>query len=312
MTDRPPTPRVALLDPVHGSFLEAMASRGWESSDLAARQPGWEEELSRVHILVVRSRTQVDDGLLGMCPRLRAVGRAGTGTDNVDASALERRGVGLVTAPGSNARAVVEHTWALILAALRHVPFGSLSLAEGHWEKNRCVGREVLGKTLGVVGLGRVGREVARLGIAFGMQVVSTDPFVSPEGAGLEGVLGTTLDALLARADIVTLHLPLDGSTYHLLDEAKLGTMKPGALLVNTARGGLVDEAALLEALRAERLGGAAIDVFENEPGVSRELVCHPRVVATPHVGGSTVESQERVGRDLAAALAAWWESSRG
>lgn len=308
MIPAPAVPLVAILDPVHGTFREALEPKGWAFVDLSDRSSGWESRLSEPKILVVRSRTQVTRDLLASCHALRLVGRAGTGTDNIDTEALEEKGIALRTAPGANARAVVEHTWALILAGFRQIPEANRTLRRGRWEKSRFKGREVLGRTLGVVGLGRIGREVARIGLAMGMRVLGTDPFVTPAEAGLDLVRGVELEELLRESDVVTLHVPLDAKTKSLLGEEALRITKPGAFVVNTARGGLVDERALVKLLDEGHLAGAAIDVFEREPNVLQELVTHDKVVATPHIGGATAESQARVGRELAEAISAWWE----
>jgi D-3-phosphoglycerate dehydrogenase len=301
-------PVVALLDDVHASFREAIGARGWTLLDLSDRPSGWELRLAGAEILVVRSRTKVTADLLALCPSVRLVARAGTGTDSIDTGALDESGIALATASGANSRAVVEHTWALILGCLRRIAEADRSLREGRWEKARFLGTEVFGKTLGVVGLGRVGGEVARVGLALGMRVVWTDPHVSSEESGLPDARRVALDELLESADVVTLHLPLDSGTEYLLDEEGLRRMKAGGLLVNTARGGLVDERALVRVLDDGHLAGAAMDVFESEPDVPAALARHERVLVTPHIGGATRESQARVGSDLARAVLAWWD----
>lgn len=306
MTSR--RPKVAILDPVDDRLTDLLESRGWGVTDLSPMEDGWMGGLGEAQILVVRSRTRVTRELLNHCPSLLAVGRAGTGTDTIDAAALRERGIALLTAPGANSRAVVEHTWALILGACRRLGEAHRTLWEGRWEKSRFRGREVSGKTLGVVGLGRIGRGVAELGRSFGMKVVGADPYVTPEDAGLDFVSAMDLPGLLSASDIVTLHVPLDDATHHLLNHHSLRLMKPGALLVNAARGGLIDEEALVKVLDEGYLLGAALDVFETEPKVRPGLAKHPRVLVTPHIGGSTEEAQERVASELALSLADWWD----
>jgi D-3-phosphoglycerate dehydrogenase len=206
--------------------------------------------------------------------------------------------------PGENAVATAEHTLAMLLALVRRIPAADRSLKEGKWERSRFQGIELAGKTLGVVGLGRVGREVARRAHAFGMRILAHDPLL-PAGAVVDAfVERTTLDALLAASDFVTLHVPLDAATHHLIDAAALSRMRPGAALLNCARGGLVDETALCDALDAGRLAGAALDVFETEPPGRARAVGHPQIVATPHLGGSTAEAQARVGVAIACQVA--------
>jgi D-3-phosphoglycerate dehydrogenase len=291
---------------------EYLKSQGWILLDLSAKEEGWIRGAGEAQILIVRSRTRVTRELLDRCPSLLAVGRAGTGTDNIDTEALEEKGIALLTTPGANSQAVVEHTWALILGALRWIGEAHRSMREGRWEKSRFQGREASGKTLGVVGLGRIGRGVAELGLSFGMRVAGTDPFVTPKGAGLTGVKGMNLNGLLGCSDVVTLHLPLDDTTRHFLNEGTLRQMKRGALLVNSARGGLIDEEALVKVLDEGYLLGAALDVFEGEPEVHPKLRMHPRVLATPHIAGSTEEAQERVGIELARSLSKWWDRRSG
>jgi D-3-phosphoglycerate dehydrogenase len=252
------------------------------------------------HGLLVRSGTKVTAALLEAAPRLSVVGRAGTGVDNIDVDAATRRGVVVMNTPGGNAVAACEHTFALILALFRNIGPAGRELAGGVWNRKKHMGHQLLGKTLGLVGFGRIGREVARRARAFGMDVAVFDPFVTESLAREFDCRLASLDALLAEADVVSLHLPLNEQTRHLIDAAALARMRPEAVLVNCARGGLVDEEALLEALDAGRLCGAALDVFESEPPENLELLAHARVVATPHLGASTEEAQ----RDVAAQVA--------
>jgi D-3-phosphoglycerate dehydrogenase len=250
--------------------------------------------------LLVRSATQVTAAVLASPGALQVIGRAGTGVDNIDIAAATHAGVVVINTPGGNSVAAAELAFAHLLALARHVPQANADLRAGIWERKKYTGVELAGKTLGVVGLGRIGREVARRAAAFRMDVLAFDPFVSQKAAADLGVETAALNELLARADFVTLHMPLSGDTRHLLDRAALARMKRGARLINCARGGLVDEAALLEAIESGRLAGAALDVFEDEPPRDRRLVEDPRVVSTPHLGASTVEAQERVGTEIA------------
>jgi D-3-phosphoglycerate dehydrogenase len=250
--------------------------------------------------LVVRSGTKVTAEVLAAGTRLRAVGRAGTGVDNIDVDAATSNGIMVVNAPASNSVAVAELTIGYILALARQLPQAHASLQAGKWERSKYMGFEVRGKTLGLVGLGRIGAEVARRAHAFEMEVIATDPVVSIDRAAHLGVALVTLDELLARSDFVSIHVPLTDSNRHLFGAARLAQMKPGAYLINAARGGLVDEAALVDALERKQLAGAALDVFEKEPPSGNPLLGHPRVLMTPHLGASTLEAQALAGVDVA------------
>jgi len=252
--------------------------------------------------LLVRGATRVTRDVVTRARDLKAVARAGSGVDNIDLEACRERGVAVFNTPGANAVSVAEHTWALILALHRHLPRAAASMAAGRWEKNDLGGREVRGKLLGLVGFGRVGQEVARIGLAFGCRVQAHDPLVFIEDV-VPGAAAATLDVLLATSDIVSLHAPLLPETKGLLSAERLARMKPGALLVNCARGALIDEAALERALAEGRLAGAGLDVFEREPPGDRPLLRLPQVLATPHVAASTPEAQLRAGIEAAAAI---------
>lgn len=258
------------------------------------------EEIARHDALIVRSATRVTAEVLARATRLKVIGRAGTGVDNIDLDAATRAGTVVVNTPGGNSVAAAEHTLSLLLALARNIPQANADLRSGLWERKRYMGVEVTGKTLGIVGLGRIGREVARRARGMRMEILGFDPYVSQEAATTMGIEATTLEELLARSDFVTLHVPVTDETRHIVGARALASMKPGARLINCARGGLVDEQALYEALESGRLAGAALDVFEHEPPGDTRLLHHPRVVATPHLGASTVEAQQRVGTEIA------------
>jgi D-3-phosphoglycerate dehydrogenase len=258
------------------------------------------QRLEGVHALVVRSRTRVTRRVVECAPDLRVVARAGVGVDNIDVEAATRAGVLVVNTPDSSVRATAEHAVALLLSLCRNVPQAHASVQRGEWKREAFVGTEVYGKTLGVVGLGRIGGEVARLGRALGMRVVAFDPYVGEERAAHLGVEPVPFARLLEESDFVTLHVPLTPQTRGMIGREELRRMKRGARLVNCARGGLVDEAALLEALEEGHLAGAALDTFAEEPPRDLRLVQHPKVVATPHLGASTQEAQEAIGVDVA------------
>ncbi len=246
--------------------------------------------------LIVRSETKVTAEVLAAGTRLRVVTRAGVGTDNIDVPAATERGIAVLNTPGPNSIAAAEHTLAVTLATLRHIPLADASLRAGRWERKQFVGSELYHKTLGVIGLGRIGREVTSRARAFGMEVLIYDPYVSAATAEALGATALPLDAVLAGADIITLHLPLLPETKGIIGADELARMKRGAFLVNCARGGLVDEAALYEALTSGHLGGAGLDVFEQEPPVGSPLLTLKNVTVTPHLAASSVEAQEGVG----------------
>jgi D-3-phosphoglycerate dehydrogenase / 2-oxoglutarate reductase len=284
---------------VLGEAAEVDGAVGLSRADLLTRLDG-------AAGLVVRSATRVDAELIAAAPSLRVVGRAGTGTDNIDLDAATRAGVLVVNAPDANALSAAEHTMALLLSLARRVPEGDRSVRSGGWERSRLGGVELAGKTLGIVGLGKIGRLVAERARAFGMVLLACDPFVSEQLAAAVGVeLVSGLPELMARSDFVTLHVPLTEETRGLIGTGALEHARPGLRLVNTARGGVVDEEALAAALRSGRVAGAALDVFSTEPPAGSPLLTLPQVVVTPHLGASTAEAQVRAGVEVAAAVAA-------
>lgn len=249
---------------------------------------------------IVRGSTRVDDGALrSAAPRLKVVGRAGVGVDNIDLEAARRLGVAVVTAPEATTNAVAEHTLGLILALARHIPAADAAVRRGEWPKAEFVGVELRGRVLGLVGFGRIGGAVAALAGALGMKCVAFDPYLPPDALRAAGVEPADFETVLAAADIVSVHVPLTEETRNLIDRRALARLREGALLVCTARGGVVDEAALLEALESGRLAGAALDVFAVEPPASSPLLRHPRLVATPHLGAQTVEARARVSGEI-------------
>lgn len=249
--------------------------------------------------LIVRSQVKVDAAAIAAGTRLKVVGRAGVGVDNIDVDAATGRAIAVVNAPTANTLAAAEHTLALILALARRICAADASVRRGEWRRADFMGSELGGKTLGIVGLGRVGLAVADRARAFDMTLLGSDPIVNPDVAVAHDVRLVELDELLSAADIVTLHVPLVAQTRGLLDGPRLARMKHGAVLINVARGGLVDEAALADALTAGRLGGAAIDVFEHEPLDDSDLLNAPNTVLTPHLGASTAEAQDRASLEV-------------
>ncbi len=254
--------------------------------------------------IVIRSATKLTAELIERGTRLKVIGRAGVGVDNVDVEAATRRGIVVANAPESNIVSAAEHTVGLLFALARNIPQAHAALVAGRWERSKWGGIELAEKTLGVLGFGRIGQQVARRALALQMQVVAYDPFVSAERFRDAGVEADTLEAVLARADFVTLHLPLNDDTRGVIDTRAISGMKEGARLINAARGELVDETALLEALESGRLAGAAIDVFPQEP-YSGPLLGAPNLVVTPHLAASTDEAQDRAGMIVAEQVAA-------
>jgi D-3-phosphoglycerate dehydrogenase len=257
--------------------------------------------------LIVRSETQVTGTILEEATRLKIVGRAGVGVDNIDTETATRLGIMVVNSPTGNIIAAAEHTIAMLMSLARHVPAANASLKAGKWEKSRFMGIEVRNKTLGVIGLGKVGMAVARRAQGLEMQIIAFDPFVSPELARKNGITMLSLEEVLQQADFVTLHTSLTSGpngTRGLIGAHELSLMKPDARLINCARGGLIDEEALLHALNENRLAGAALDVFSQEPirdnALLQQLIAHEHVIATPHLGASTAEAQVGVATDVA------------
>jgi len=284
---------VPAVDSLRGTFDVDYAP------ELVDDRAGLLARVAAADALIVRNRTRVDREVLAAAPGLRAVGRLGVGLDNIDVSACEAAGVAVFPATGANSLAVAEYVIATAMVLLRGAYLSSAEVAAGHWPRARMSqGRETAGKTLGLVGFGGIGRMTARLAQGLGMRVLAHDPALAPDAPAWAecGVGRRELDALLAEADVVSLHVPLTASTRGLVDAARMARMKPDAILVNTARGGVVDETALAAALRHGKLGGAALDVFDDEPlQAGSPLAGAPNLILTPHVGGVTRESNERV-----------------
>ncbi|KAB8141528.1 phosphoglycerate dehydrogenase [Chloroflexia bacterium SDU3-3] len=250
--------------------------------------------------LIVRSATKVTAEVLAAGAKLRVVGRAGTGVDNIDVAAATQRGIIVVNAPAANSVAAAELAVSFICALSRHVPQASASMQQGKWERSKYMGRQVTGKTLGLVGLGRIGAEVARRARGLEMHVLAYDPVVSTDRAAQLGVVLATLDEVISQSDFISVHVPLLDATRHIINAERLAQMKPSAYLINAARGGVVDEQALYQALEQGQIAGAALDVYESEPPKDSPLVGHPLVITTPHLGASTVEAQAIAGVDVA------------
>jgi (S)-sulfolactate dehydrogenase len=276
--------------------------------DLVDRPDELAVELADADALIVRNRTTVDSALLGGAPRLRVIGRLGVGLDNIDVAACEARGIDVIPATGANALAVAEYVIGTAMLLLRGAYQSTAEVSGGHWPRSALSnGRELAGKTLGLIGFGGIGRLTGRLARALGMRVIGFDPHVPASAPAWtdEQVSPRAFVDVIAEADVVSLHVPLTPATRGLMDAARLATMKPDAILINTARGGVVDEAALAAALRAQKLGGAALDVFDHEPlAAGSALAGCPRLVLTPHIAGVTRESNQRVSALIAEKVA--------
>jgi D-3-phosphoglycerate dehydrogenase len=263
------------------------------------------EAIPEFSALIVRGRTKVTAPVFEAGSMLKVVGRAGVGVDNIDLNAAKTHNVTVVNAPMSTTLAVAELTFGLMIALAREFPRADAALKQGQWLKKELEGVELNGKTLGIVGVGRIGMEVAKRAQAFGMNVVAYDPFVPANEIQNRGAEPVALDELYDCADFVSLHLPLDVQTRDMVGPLALSQMKDGVRIVCAARGGIIDEAALLDALNSGKVSGAALDVFADEPPGSTELVKHPRVIATPHIGAQTLEAQTRAAVDIATEILA-------
>lgn len=294
-------PNILVADPVAPEGVELLRTVGTVDVCTGLTEDALVEVVPKYAALVVRSETRVTRRVIEAARNLVVIGRAGVGVDNIDLEAATERGVIVVNAPQGNTIAAAEHTIALLLALARHIPAANASMHEGRWERARFLGTEVQGKVLGIVGLGKIGTEVARRALGLGMRVLAYDPYVPVERAEQLGVQSVDFGTLLAESDFISLHAPMTQQTQGLIGANELARMKPSARLINVARGGIVDERALADALRRGVIAGAAIDVFRQEPPPpDHPLRTAPNVILTPHLGASTAEAQERVALDVA------------
>ncbi|MEP7360205.1 MAG: hydroxyacid dehydrogenase [Chloroflexota bacterium] len=291
--------RVLVAEPLGQAGLDRLETEHQVDVRLGLARADFLAALPEYEALVVRSQMKVDAEAIAAGTRLKVVGRAGVGVDNIDVDAATNAGIAVVNAPTANTLAAAEHTMALILALTRNVAAADASMRRGEWRRADFVGSELSGKTLGIVGLGRVGLALADRAKSFEMTLLGSDPITSFAVAEAHAVRLVELDALLEQADIVTIHVPLVAATRGLIDAGRLALMKTGALIVNVARGGIVDEAALADALGSGQIGGAAIDVFEHEPVKDTPLLNAPHTVLTPHLGASTAEAQDRASLEV-------------
>ncbi|RLF16253.1 MAG: hypothetical protein DRJ97_01475 [Thermoprotei archaeon] len=295
-----PRLKVLVTDPVDEVFIEKVKPHVDLEVSLKLDEEGLVEKVKDVDVLVVRSRTKVTRRVLEAASKLKAVIRAGVGVDNIDMAAAKEKGVAVVNTPRAPADSVAELTMAFALCLARKLTYLDRSMKEGRWLKGE-MGVELKGKTMGLVGLGAIGSAVARLAKAFGMRVVAYDPYVSKERAEELGVELVSLEELLSQSDFVSVHVPLTPETKGLIGRREIGLMKDGAFIINTSRGGVVDEQALYEALKSGKLGGAALDVYEREPPPpDHPLLKLDNVICTPHIGGSTNDAQLRIALTMA------------
>ena len=297
--------KVLICDGMHESGLSMLRAADGVQVD-APDQPSAEQILEMApdyDALVVRSRTRVTDELLQAARRLKVVGRAGTGVDNIDVQAASSRGILVMNTPGANAMAAAEHSLAMMFALARHIPQATQSMREGRWDKKLFTGTELYQQTLGIIGLGKIGSIVADRALCLKMEVIGYDPYIIPEAAAVMGVECVELDELLERSDFITLHTPLTAETRNIINREALSKVKPGVRIINCARGGLIDEEALYDALLEQRVAGAALDVFAKEPPTASPLLRLQNVIFTPHLGASSVQAQANVARTIASQI---------
>jgi len=298
--------KVLVTDPIAQDGINALAAQAEVDVRLGISPEELKGIIGEYDALVVRSETKVTASIIEAATKLEVIGRAGAGVDNIDIEAATQRGIVVVNAPLGNSVSAAEHAIALMLALSRHIPQANASLKSGKWNRKGFMGVEVRGKTLGIIGLGQIGSEVARRARGLEMQVIACDPFVSPERAQVLKVEIVSLEDLLGRSDYIGVHTVLTPQTKGLIGEKELGMVKPGVRIVNVARGGIVDEEALYKAVEEGRVAGAAVDVFSKEPPEADNILLKSdRIIVTPHLGASTAEAQERVALDVAEQITA-------
>ena len=290
--------KVLVADPLNPEAFEELKS--FPELEATLKTGMDEEELIRTipdfHALVVRSATKVTKNAIEAASNLELVVRAGIGLDNIDLTAAQEKGIQVANTPSATSISVAEHTFGLMLATVRNHGKANLSMKEHKWEKKLLSGTELYGKTLGIIGVGRIGQEVTRRALAFGMKVIAYDIIEIKTGLDVKQV---PLEELIAQADLITLHLPLTEKTKHMISDKEFEKMKDGVIIINASRGGTVDETALLKALEAGKVRAAALDVFEKEPPDDFSLIDHPNIIATPHIGAAAKEGQKRAGMEV-------------
>jgi D-3-phosphoglycerate dehydrogenase len=297
--------KILISDPIEQSCVDILTREGFQVDLKPGISP---EEIKKIipeyAALIVRSGTKVTADIIQEAHEMKVIGRAGAGVDNIDVQAASRRGIIVMNTPGGNTVSTAEHTVSMLLSLSRNIPQAYMSLVNGKWDRKKYMGTEVMGKTLGIIGMGKIGREVAARCLAFGMTVIGYDPVLANDVASKLGVELVSLDEIYRRSDFITVHTPLNDETRGLLNEKTLAKCKKGVRGINCARGGIIDETALLDALNSGQVAGAALDVFVEEPPKGNPLLQHPRLIATPHLGASTEEAQEKVAIQIAEQLA--------
>jgi D-3-phosphoglycerate dehydrogenase len=292
--------RILVTDGLHDTGLnileresELVVKNDISSEDLI-------KEIANFDAIIIRSRTKVTRELLDAASKLKVIGRAGVGVDNIDINVAKEKGITVVNAASSTTTAVAELTIGLIFALARQIPRADASLKNGEWLKKELMGVELFGKNLGIIGFGRIGSTVGQMAAAVGMRIIACCDFNIPETIRIIGGELMMMEDIIEKADFIAVHTPLTEKTHGLINKETIARMKDGVYLISTARGGIIDETALLEALNSGKVAGAALDVFENEPPTNMELIKHPHLIATPHMAGQTAEAQKRASADIA------------
>ena len=305
--------KILISDSIDKNCISILQGLGYE----VVYKPGMspvqiKDEIANYNGLIVRSETKVNAELISKMNEMEIIGRAGTGVDNIDVDAATRRGIIVMNTPGGNTISAAEHTMALMLSMCRNVPQANISVRDAKWERKKFQGTELFGKTLGVIGLGKIGREVAVRSKSFGMNIIGYDPLLSEEAASKLGIELSDLDALFSKSDIITLHVPLSTETKHLISAESLSKCKNGVKIINCARGGIINESDLVDAVDSGKVSAAAIDVFETEPpDLSQRIFNHPKIICTPHLGASTEEAQEKVAVQIAEQMHDFFEHKK-
>lgn len=305
--------KILISDSVNKKCWTILQDFGYEVTYKPGMTPDQiKNEIANYNSLIVRSETKVNAELISRMNEMEIIGRAGTGVDNIDVNAATRRGIIVMNTPGGNTISAAEHTLALMLSMCRNVPQANITVREAKWERKKFQGTELFGKTLGIIGLGKIGREVAARAKSFGMKIIGYDPLLSEEAASKLGIELLDLDTLFAKSDIITLHVPLSPETKYLISSATLSKCKNGVKIINCARGGIVNENDLVNAVDSGKVTAAAIDVFEKEPpDFSQRIFNHPKIICTPHLGASTEEAQEKVAIQIAEQMHEFFEHKK-
>ncbi|MDW8045054.1 MAG: hydroxyacid dehydrogenase [Nitrososphaerota archaeon] len=292
--------KILIAEPIHEKAIQMLKDAGFQVDlEYNLSYEDLKRKVQDYQVLIVRSRMKVTSEVINAAPNLKVIGRAGVGLDNIDLESAQKRGIKVLSTPEASSVAVAENVFALLLSLFRKIPIADRGMKEGKWLKHELMGFELRGKRLGIIGFGRIGREVAKRAKAFDMHILVYDIVDVSEVASKLGVeVAPDLPYLLRNSDIISIHVPLTPETYHMIGKNEISMMKDGAYLINTSRGGVIDSKALFEALKSGKLAGAGLDVFESEPpkGLDAELVKLENVIATPHISASTFEAQEMIG----------------